>query len=67
MASKVVEILETMEYGPAPESAVPANAWLDGHARRFGMFIGGEWTVPGEGRLFDSVNPANGKPLAQIT
>ncbi len=67
MASKVVEILETMEYGPAPESAAPANAWLDAHDRRFGMFIGGEWTVPGEGRLFDSVNPANGKPLAQIT
>jgi aldehyde dehydrogenase (NAD+) len=55
MASKIADILETMEYGPAPESAAPAMAWLDGHARRFGMFIDGEWTTPGDDRLFDSV------------
>ena len=64
---QVAKILETMEYGPAPESAAPANAWLDAHDRRFGMFIGGEWTAPGDGRMFDSVNPANGKPFAQVT
>ncbi|KPV52225.1 aldehyde dehydrogenase, partial [Kouleothrix aurantiaca] len=64
---QVADILETMEYGPAPESAAPANAWLDAHERRFGMFVGGEWTAPGDGRLFDSVNPANGKPFAQLT
>jgi aldehyde dehydrogenase (NAD+) len=56
-----------MEYGPAPESAAPANAWLDAHARRFGMFIDGEWTTPEQNRLFDSVNPASGKPFARIT
>src|SRR6476661_4447621 len=67
MPTRVAEILKTMEYGPAPESAAPANAWLDAHARRFGMFIDGEWTEPGEDRLFDSVNPANGKPFARIT
>src|SRR5262249_55815486 len=67
MASHITEILETMEYGPAPESAAPANAWLDAHERRFGMFIDGEWTAPEESRLFDSVNPANGKPFARIT
>ena len=64
---RVAEILKTMEYGPAPESAAPATAWLDAHARRFGMFIDGEWTAAGEDRLFDSVNPANGKPFAQLT
>jgi aldehyde dehydrogenase (NAD+) len=64
---RVAEILKTMEYGPAPESAAPATAWLDAHARRFGMFIDGEWTTPGDDRLFDSVNPANGKPFAQLT
>src|SRR5262245_8817981 len=67
MASQVAEIFETMEYGPAPESAAPANAWLDAHDRRFGMFIDGAWTEPGEDRLFDSVNPANGKPIARVT
>jgi len=63
----VAEILRTMEYGPAPESAAPATAWLDAHARRFGMFIDGAWTAPGDERLFDTVNPANGKPFAKLT
>jgi aldehyde dehydrogenase (NAD+) len=56
-----------MEYGPAPESAALANSWLDAHERRFGMFIDGEWTEPADDRLFDSVNPANGKPFAKLT
>src|SRR5215212_3168771 len=64
---RVAEILKTMEYGPAPESAAPATAWLDAHARRFGMFIDGEWTAPGDDRMFDSVNPANGQPFAKLT
>src|SRR5262245_53982430 len=67
MASRIAEIFETMEYGPAPESAAPANTWLDAHNRRFSMFIDGAWTEPGEDRLFDSVNPANGKPIARLT
>jgi aldehyde dehydrogenase (NAD+) len=67
MASRVAEIFETMEYGPAPESAKPAQEWLDAHERRFGMFIDGAWTEPEESRLFDSVNPANGKPFARVT
>src|SRR5436305_1792462 len=64
---RVAEIMKTMEYGPAPESAAPANAWLDAHERRFGMFIDGEWTQPGDDRLFESINPANRQPIARIT
>ena len=64
---RVAEIFETMEYGPAPESAKPAQEWLDAHERRFGMMIDGAWTEPEESRLFDSVNPSNGKPLARVT
>ena len=55
----VAEIFETMEYGPAPEAAAPALAWLDAHDRAFGHFIGGAF-VPGSGH-FDSVNPATGE------
>ncbi len=36
------EIFLTLEYGPAPEAARPALDWLDGHHRRFGLFIGGK-------------------------
>jgi aldehyde dehydrogenase (NAD+) len=56
-----------MAYGPAPESAKLAEEWLEAHDRRFGMFVDGAWTEPEESRLFDSVNPATGKPFARIT
>src|SRR5690606_37488572 len=39
--------------------------WLDGHGRKFGHFIDGEWTAPGTG--FAADNPATGAPLAQIS
>jgi aldehyde dehydrogenase (NAD+) len=63
---KVAGIFESLEYGPAPESAAPAEEWLDGHGRRFGLFIDGEWRVPDDGDYFDSINPANARPLAAI-
>nr|WP_169239208.1 aldehyde dehydrogenase family protein [Candidatus Roseilinea sp. NK_OTU-006] len=63
----VAEIFQTMTYGPAPESAQPALAWLDKHGRTFGQFIASRWTQPDPQRLFDSVNPATGQPLARVT
>jgi aldehyde dehydrogenase (NAD+) len=59
------EILNTMEYGPAPESQKEAQAWLDQKGRQFGLFIDNAWNEAGE--LFASNNPANGKQLAQLT
>ncbi len=64
---RVAEIFETMEYGPAPESAKPAQEWLDAHQRRFGMYIDGAWTTPDDEQLFESVNPATAEPIAKIT
>ena len=63
----VREIYETLPYGPAPESAQFANEWLDRFGRDFGLFIGGEWRQPVAGQKFASMNPANGKTLAQIS
>ncbi|MES2151713.1 MAG: aldehyde dehydrogenase family protein [Pseudomonadota bacterium] len=54
-----------MDYGPAPESTKEAQAWLDGHERRFGLFIDNAWTPAAE--TFASFNPADGKELAQLT
>ncbi|MGA7675879.1 MAG: aldehyde dehydrogenase family protein [Rhizomicrobium sp.] len=62
--TNVAEILATMDYGPAPESSAPVEAWLDKHNRAFDLFIGGEWIAAAE-RL-DSFNPATGKKLASI-
>jgi aldehyde dehydrogenase (NAD+) len=65
MAS-IPEVFDTMAYGPAPEAAAPAHAWLDQHGRRFGLFIGGKWTPVG-GETFETLNPATAKPLARLT
>jgi aldehyde dehydrogenase (NAD+) len=61
----VRDIFETMDYGPAPEAAGEAMAWLDAHGRRFGVFIGGRFTKPGA--TFESRNPATGAVLAEVT
>jgi aldehyde dehydrogenase (NAD+) len=59
------EIFETMDYGPAPESATEALGWIAARGPAFGHFIDGRFTAPGE--TFATRNPATGKELAQIT
>ncbi|KAA9010478.1 aldehyde dehydrogenase family protein [Histidinibacterium aquaticum] len=61
----VKEIFETMDYGPAPESAAEALAWLVDMGDRFGHFIDGAFTDPGE--TFEAKNPATGNVLASVT
>lgn len=61
----IKEIFESMDYGPAPESAGDALAWIVDQGSRFGHFIDGAFTEPGEG--FDSRNPATGEVLATLT
>ena len=57
--TKVAEIFETLEYGPAPEAAGPALDWLAAHGKKFGHFIDGGFTKAG--KTFASNNPANGE------
>jgi aldehyde dehydrogenase (NAD+) len=64
--STIAEIFETMEYGPAPESAGPAREWLEARERSFRHWIGGEWREPSDGERFDTVDPATNRPLARI-
>jgi len=60
----VAQIFETMDYGPAPESAAEALAWLKERGP-FGHFIGGRFGAPGT--TFASRNPATGGVLAEVT
>ncbi|MBW6507669.1 MAG: aldehyde dehydrogenase family protein, partial [Rhodobacteraceae bacterium] len=60
----VKDILESMEYGPAPEAAGEVLAWLKAR-KRFGHFIGGAFTAPG--KTFATDNPATGEKLAEVT
>jgi aldehyde dehydrogenase (NAD+) len=63
----VAKIFETMEYGPAPESASPALDWIKQHDNgRFGHYIGGRWVAPSEGQYFETINPATKAVLAKV-
>ncbi len=55
-----------MEYGPAPESADLANAWLDRHGRRMALYIDGDFVAPHRADYFASINPATAQPIAEI-
>ncbi|MEO6300787.1 MAG: aldehyde dehydrogenase family protein [Paracoccaceae bacterium] len=59
------DIFDSMEYGPAPESNVEVLAWLAVHKNRFGHWIDGAFTTPGD--TFATKNPATGKTLADVT
>lgn len=61
----VPEIFETMDYGPAPESAAEALAWLVDGGDRYGHFIDGAMTEPKD--CFTSKNPATGEVLASLS
>lgn len=66
MKSTVAEIFETLEYGPAPESAEPAVAWLEARGREILPFIDGAFRRPEVEEFFETLSPANGKPLARV-
>jgi aldehyde dehydrogenase (NAD+) len=62
----IAEIFETLEYGPAPESASPAVRWLEERDRTLRLYVDGAWADPETGEWFDTVNPATNKPLARV-
>jgi aldehyde dehydrogenase (NAD+) len=59
------EIFDTMEYGPAPESAAEVRDWIADKGPVFGHFIDGRFTTPRE--TFTTKNPATGETLAEVT
>ncbi len=61
----IKEIFDSMSYGPAPESATEALAWIAKHNGKFGHWIDGAFITPGQ--TFTTSNPATGKPLAQVS
>lgn len=65
MSMSVMDIFETMAYGPAPESTSTALAWIE-ERQPFGLFINNQWVKPVSGQYLESINPATGKALAQV-
>jgi aldehyde dehydrogenase (NAD+) len=64
--AKITDILETMDYGPAPEANGIVTAWLDAHRQGFGHFIAGAFSKPST-TMIDVMNPANGALLARVS
>ena len=63
---KVKEILETMDYGEAPESAEQAKEWIAKHSGKMGLYINGSIECPDGRDSLESRNPANGELLAHV-
>jgi aldehyde dehydrogenase (NAD+) len=63
----IQNILDTMEYGPAPEARDQADAWLSAHKGAFKLFIGGNWKAAKSGETFATHNPADGKKLGTLS
>lgn len=61
--SKVAMIFDSLEYGPAPESAEIAKKWISSHGGVLGHFINGQWVKPKGRKQYDSFSPATGKFL----
>ncbi len=62
--STVKEILQTMDYGPAPEAKDAVTGWLGKHQAGFRHYIGGAWKSGST--LFDVHNPADGTVIAKV-
>ncbi len=60
---QIPELMDRLEYGPAPEGAAEVRRWLE-ERRAFGHFIGGRF-VDGSDH-FDVANPADGSVLARV-
>ena len=61
----VNQILQSMDYGTAPEASDQAELWLGSHKGQFGNYINGKFTKPEA--LFPTNNPATLEPLASIS
>ena len=64
--AKITDILETMDYGPAPESNTIVKDWLAVHAQGFGHFIGGNFVRSSAKTLMEIFNPHDNSVLGRV-
>jgi aldehyde dehydrogenase (NAD+) len=63
----VLEVLNSMDYGKAPESNAQVLEWLAFHKQGFSHFIGGGYLAAKKSQKIDVFNPHNNEHLAQVT
>src|SRR5450755_1568940 len=64
--TRIAQVFESMDYGPAPESGDIALEWLKAHSSALKLYINGQWSAPSGGETFESINPGTGKPIIRI-
>ncbi len=65
-SSNPATALESLDWGPAPEDAKAAQAWIESSGKNPCHFIGGEWIPSESAETFETRNPANGKVLRSL-
>jgi aldehyde dehydrogenase (NAD+) len=63
----VTEIMNTMDYGPAPESNAHVKEWLGFHKQGFSHFIHGVYLTVDKNKKIVVQNPANNEVLAHVS
>lgn len=59
--------MESLDYGPAPESEARTREWLKSHGSKFSHYIAGAWQPPKNSGYFKTINPAKSdEVLAEI-
>lgn len=61
----IKDIMQTMEYGPAPESNSEVKAWLQARSAGLGHYINGKFTTA-EGELIEVSNPATEEVIGRV-
>ena len=64
--SRITEILNTMDYGVAPEGNEHVLKWLESHQHSFKHFIDGQFAASADGAKFEVLAPATGEKLAMV-
>jgi aldehyde dehydrogenase (NAD+) len=64
--NQIRAILDTMDYGRAPEASDIVRDWLEAHKAGFGHYIGGAFTHPARADLREVRDPAQGTLLAHV-
>ncbi len=62
----IAEILDTMDYGTAPESDTEARAWIAKRVAGVGHFINGGWVKPEADQWFDTSDPSTGAVIMKL-
>ena len=62
----IKQLMQQMDYGPAPEAAELAESWLAGYADQgFGHFINGEFVYPNAAEYLPVINPARKQSIGK--